>query len=98
MAGRMDYDVITKMTHGYARATHHARNFFLYYSTSPGNPRIAGELHLRVASRDDLASFDSGSDLLLTNGHRWTRPLYALLNFHLPLYQKLREERIIPDD
>ena len=39
-------------------------NAFLYYFTLPEKPRIAGELCLRVLSNDDLASFESGSDLL----------------------------------
>ena len=40
---------------------------FLYYSMSPEKPRIAGELRLRVTSSDDVASFESGSDLLPTH-------------------------------
>ena len=73
---------------------------FLYYSIPPEKPRLAGELRLRVVSSDDHASFESGSDLLLTNGRAWTRPLYALskLEHILPLYEKLREDRFVPDD
>ena len=71
---------------------------FLYYSIPPGKPRIAGELRLRVASSDDLTSFESGSDLLLINGRTWTRPLCTLSNRYLPLYKKLREDHLIPDD
>ena len=71
---------------------------FLYYSMSPDKPRIAGELRLRVAPSDDPASFKSGSDLLLTNGQPWSRPLYALSKIYFPLYEKLREERLVPDD
>jgi hypothetical protein len=71
---------------------------FLYYSTSPKNPRIAGELRFRVASGDDLASFESGSDLLLTNGRLWTRPLIAISKFYILLYEKLKEELLVPDD
>jgi hypothetical protein len=71
---------------------------FLYYSTSPEKPRIAGELRLRVTSSDDAASFDSGSDLLLNNGRPWMRPLYALSKFYPILYGKLREEQLVQDD
>ena len=73
---------------------------FLYYSIAPGKPRIAGELRLRVASSDDLTSFESGSDLLL-NGRTWTHPLSALINssaMYYLLYEKLREDNLIPDD
>ena len=71
---------------------------FLYYSRSPEKPRISGELRLRVTSRDDVASFESGSDLLLANGQAWSRSLYGISKFNIPLYEKLREERIITDD
>ena len=65
---------------------------------SPDKPRIAGELRLRVASSDDPASFESGSDLLRTNGQVWSRPLFTLLDYYPRLYEKLREERLVPDD
>ena len=71
---------------------------FLYYYTSPENPRIAGELRFRVASSDDHASFESGSDLLLTNDQIWSRSLYSLQKRYPFLYEKLREERLVPDD
>ena len=71
---------------------------FLYYSMSPDKPRIAGELRLRVVSTDDPASFESGSDLLLPNDRLWSRSLYSLSKYNLPLYEKLREERLVPDD
>jgi hypothetical protein len=71
---------------------------FLYYSMSPERPRIAGELRLRVTSSDDPASFESGSDLLRTDGLPWSRPLYILTRIFPPLYEKLQEERLIPDD
>jgi hypothetical protein len=71
---------------------------FLYYSMSPERPRIAGELRLRVTSSGDPASFESGSDLLRTDGLPWSRPLYVLPTYFLPLYEKLREERFVPDD
>ena len=73
-------------------------NAFLYYSIAPEKPRIAGELRLRVVSRNHHASFESGSDLLLANGRVWSRPLYGLSRYRNPLYEKLREERFIPDD
>jgi hypothetical protein len=72
-------------------------NAFLYYAMSPGRPRIAGELRLRVTSSGDPASFESGSDLLRTDGRPWSRPLYVLPRF-FPVYEKLREERFVPDD
>ena len=71
---------------------------FLYYFTSPEKPRIAGELRLRVTSSDDPASFESGSDLLLTNGQPWLRPLFSLPRYYSPLYELVREDRLVPDD
>ena len=71
---------------------------FLYYVTPPDKPRIAGELRFRVASSDNPASFESGSDLLMLNGQPWWRPLYVVSKYYPPLYEKLREERFIPDD
>ena len=71
---------------------------FLYYSISPEKPRIAGELRFRVASSDDPASFKSGSDFLRRDGVPWSRPLYSLQKYYLPLYEKLREEGLVSDD
>ena len=71
---------------------------FLYYSMPPERPRIAGELRLRVVSSDDPARFKSGSDILLPNGQPWSRPLYSLSKHYPPLYEKLREEQLVPDD
>ena len=71
---------------------------FLYYSVAPEKPRISGELRLRVTSSEDPTSFESGSDLLLANGRAWARPLYTLSKCYLPLYEKLREDRLISDD
>jgi hypothetical protein len=71
---------------------------FLYYFTPPGKPRIAAELRLRVTTRDDPASFESGSDLLKFSGQPWSRPLCVLPRYYNPLYQKLREDRLVPDD
>jgi hypothetical protein len=65
---------------------------------SPDIPRIAGELRLRVTSSDDAASFESGSDLLQPDGQLWSRPLFNLSKFYPLLYEKLREDRPIPDD
>jgi hypothetical protein len=65
---------------------------------SPERPRIAGELRLRITSSDDPSSFESGSDLLRTDRLPWSRPLYVLSKYYLPLYEKLREERLVPDD
>jgi hypothetical protein len=62
---------------------------------SPEKPRIAGELRLRVTSSND---FESGSDLLRPNGRLWSRPLYNLSKYYPPLYEKLREDHLIPDD
>ena len=71
---------------------------FLYYCSSPEKPRIAGELRLRVASSDDYASFESGSDLLTLDGRPWSRSLCRVSSRYIPLYKKLREEGFIPDD
>ena len=98
MAPRMEYDLrhhkLTQIRPPYPPGT----KAFLYYSTSPEKPRIGGELRLRVSSGDDFRSFESGSDLLKSNGRPWTRPLYSLSKYCLPLYEKLREERFVSDD
>ena len=74
-------------------------NAFLYYFTPPEKPRIAGELRFRVVSSvNDPASFERGSDLLKLNGQPWSRPLYVLSRYCIPLYKKLREERLVPDE
>ena len=56
---------------------------FLYYSTPPGKPRIAGELRFRVTSSDDPASFESVSDLMKKNGETWSRPLFVLPKYYI---------------
>lgn len=71
---------------------------FLYYSMSPDKPRIAGEIRLRVISSDDPAPFENGSDLLRKDGQPWSRPLYTLSKQFSPLYEKLREDKLVPDD
>jgi hypothetical protein len=71
---------------------------FLYYFTSPIKSRLAGELRLRVAPSDNFASFESGSDLLLSNGQPWSHPLSGLPKHYIPLYKKLKEDRLVPDD
>jgi hypothetical protein len=71
---------------------------FLYYFTLPEKPRIAAELRLRVTSSGDPTSFESGSDLLKLNGQPWSRPLFVLSKYYKPLYEKLREDRLVPDD
>ena len=71
---------------------------FLYYFTPPEKPLIAGELRLRVASSDDPASFESGSDLMKVNGQVWSRPLFVLSKNYISLYDKLREELLVPDN
>ena len=71
---------------------------FLYYFTSPEKTRLSGELRFRVASSDDPASFETGSDLMKINGQTWSRPLIDLSKCYNPLYEKLREELLVPDD
>ena len=73
---------------------------FLYYATPAGKPRIAGELRFRVTSSDDPASFESGSDLLKSNGETWFRRLFALskCKIYVSLYEKLKEDLLVPDD
>ena len=68
---------------------------FLYYYTSREMPRIAGELRLRVVPSDDPASYEKGSDLRF-NGQMWSRSLYMLSKHNIPLYEKLKEERLFP--
>ena len=64
---------------------------FLYYSISRAKPRISRELCLRVTSSNDLAFFESGSDLLQVNGRPRVRPLFSLLKYYFPWYEKLKE-------
>ena len=71
---------------------------FLYYFRSPEKPRISGELRLRVASNNDFASFESGSDLLSLNGRPWSISLIHVSQYYIPLYTKLRQEGLVPDD
>ena len=76
MAPRIYYDLTRKTITGRVPSYPPDTKVFLYYFT--GKPRIAGELRLRVASSDDSASFESGSDLLRTDGQLWSRPLPVL--------------------
>ena len=71
---------------------------FLYYFTPPNKPLISGEVRFRVASSDDPASFENGSDLIKINGQVWSRPLFVLSKLYPPLYEKLREELLVPDN
>ena len=64
---------------------------------SKEKPPIAGELRLRVVSSNDTTSFESGSDLLRTDGRLWSRPIYHLSKYCPTLYEKLWEDRLIPD-
>lgn len=64
----------------------------------PDKPPISGELRLRVASSDDSESFESGFDLLKSNHQPWSRPLYTLSKLYNPLYEKLREDRLVSDN
>ena len=97
MAPRLEYDVPQTKGSGIIPPYPPGMKAFLYYSIPPEKPRIAGELRLRVTSSKS-ASFQSGSDLLLANGRPWTRPLFSLAKSYIPLYEKLREDRLIPDD
>ena len=71
---------------------------FLYYFSSPERPRIAGELRLRLAASDDHPSFERGSDLLKPNGRPWSRSLYTVSKYYIPLYEKLKEDGFVSDD
>ena len=73
---------------------------FLYYSSLPGRPRLAGELRLRATSRDDPTSFESGYDLLGSNGQPWSRPLLMLsrCSSYIPLYKRLRNDGLVSND
>ena len=97
-AARLDYDRRRNRKTGDSATYPPDTKAFLYYSVSPEKPRISGELRLRVASSDDHASFESGSDLLRTDGHPWTRPLCYLPKIFSPLYEKLRKEKFVSDD
>jgi len=89
-----------EQTHGTLASPRYPQDLkaFLYYYMSPEKPRIGGELRLRVVSSDDPASFERGSDLLRTKGQPWFRPLYSLSKHSHRLYEKLREDQLIPDD
>ena len=50
----------------------------------------ASELHQVMILR--------GSDILRTDGLPWSRPHYALSKYYLPLYEKLKEERLVSAD
>jgi hypothetical protein len=95
-ASRIHYDGLSKVRSPFPADT----KAFLYYSAPPERPRMAGELRLRLASDDNFASFESGSDLLRTNGRPWSRPLYFVSKYssYRLLYEKLREDRLVPDD
>jgi hypothetical protein len=71
---------------------------FLYYARLRGRPRIAGELRFRVTSSDNPAYFACGSDLLGTTGQPWSRPLFVLPAYYPAVYEKLREDKLVPDD
>ena len=95
---RLIYDTVTRS--GTRKLLHYPPDTkaFLYYFTPPDKPRIAGELRLRVTSSDNPASFESGSDLLESDGQPWSRPLYTVSKCYIPLYDKLREDQLVPDD
>ena len=86
-------DVPTPTRHSYPDI-----NAFLYYTAPSERPRISGELRLRITSSDDPASFTSGTDLLRIDGQPWSRPLFAISKYILPVYAKLREDQLVPDD
>jgi hypothetical protein len=90
------YDALSKVRSRFPAHT----KAFLYYSAPAERPRMAGELRLRLASDDNFASFESGSDLLQRNGRPWSLPLYCVSKYssYRLLYEKLREERLVPDD
>jgi len=71
---------------------------FLYYCMSPEKPRISGELRLRVASSDDYASFESGSDLLRLDGRPWSHSLRDVSKYYTSLYEKLKEDGLVSHD
>jgi hypothetical protein len=98
MASPMDYGQTVKTKSPSRLHYPPDTNAFLYYFMPPGKPRVAGELRLRLTSSDDPASFESGSDLLGLNGQAWSRPLPCLPKIYAPLYEKLREEGLVPDD
>jgi hypothetical protein len=101
LSQRLCYDMATEVTEpGKKKFFYFPQDtkVFLYYFTPPEKPRIAGELRFRVTFSDDPASFDSGSDLLILNGQTWSRPLYALPKSYSYLYEKLREDHLVPDD
>ena len=78
MAPRIAYDLTQKTG---TQMYHETQNpAFLYYYMSPENPRITGELRLRVAS----LSFSRGPlAKLRTNGRLWSRPVYPLSKYYI---------------
>jgi len=96
MAPRLYCDPISKILTGSYSACPPDIKAFLYFFTYPKKPLIAGELRLRVASSDDHASFKSGTDLLQSNNEPWSISLCTLSRYHTSLYEKLREEQLVP--
>jgi hypothetical protein len=98
LSSRLYYDLAARILRRRCMCIPPDTKVFLYYFTSPEKPRIAGELRLRVVQSDDPVSFESGSDLLGVDGRRWSGPLYFVSRHNDLLYQKLREEGLVPDD
>jgi hypothetical protein len=95
---RLIYDIATKSDTSRFSSYPPGIKAFLYYFMPPEKPRIAAEIRFRITSSDDPASFESGSDLLISNGQPWSRPLYMLSKCYIRLYDNLREDGLVPDD
>ena len=88
----------TRLAHEqeFARPSHQTRKPFYITSRRQINPVLRENYASESVVNDDPASFESGSDLLRTNGQIWSRPLYVLPKFYILLYEKLREEHLVP--
>jgi hypothetical protein len=84
----------------HACPTHQTPNPFYITLRRQKNPALRQNYvsELQQEMIDDPASFESGSDLLYIDGQPWSRPLCVLPRYYNPLYKKLREDRLVPDD
>ena len=87
----------TTIARGYTHPSHQTpdTSAFLYYFTSSERPRMVGELRLWIVSNDDVATFESGSDLLRVDGRPWSLSLYKISKYDVPLYEKLGEDGLV---
>ena len=76
---------MTRLAHEqeFARPSHQTRKPFYITSRRQINPVLRENYASESVVNDDPASFESGSDLLRTNGQIWSRPLYVFPKFYI---------------